>query len=119
MASWDAKSVELKSHHLSFSLGHEQTSQASLATLISMDRIVSTSDHLAHVVLVALCNDFDVQYRALDLLDKLEARIGDANSAKRKASGDLNVCIQCSEAFTEDENGPSVCWYHDGKRISF
>ncbi len=80
-----------------------------------MERIVGMSDRQAHVVLLALCDDFATRQRALSLLDNLETRELGANGMKRKAPDDELVCAQCSEIFLEEDNNSTACWYHDGK----
>lgn len=81
-----------------------------------MDKIVNTSDRLAHLVLVALCHDTEIHARALDLLVKLEQSELATNGTKRKAGDDgLLVCTQCDQTFMEEDNSETACNYHEGE----
>ena len=82
-----------------------------------MDQIVNTSDHFAHVVLIALCEDPEVLRKASPLVAQLEQRLPHSalNGTKRKADDSpLFVCTQCDQVFTEAENGPQACAFHEG-----
>ncbi|RSL64935.1 hypothetical protein CEP54_004460 [Fusarium duplospermum] len=34
---------------------------------------------------------------------------------KRKAAGELLLCVQCDQPFIEEENNRQACWYHWGE----
>ena len=82
-----------------------------------MERIINTSDHIAHVVLVALCNEPNTLARVLPLVNQLEERQrqGALNGTKRKADDvDLLVCSECGQFFVEGENNSGACAFHEG-----
>jgi len=86
-----------------------------------MDQIVNTSDHLAHVILIALCEDPATLAKALPLVGQLELRQlqGALNGTKRKADdAPLLVCRQCDQVFDEQQNADGACAYHEGTSTS-
>jgi len=81
-----------------------------------MDLIANASDRIAHVVLLALCEDPAILDHAVTLLQRLEEREANPNGAKRRAEdAQLLVCLHCEEPFIEAENSAMSCRYHEGK----
>src|SRR3569833_4472225 len=86
-----------------------------------MDRIIDTSDHFAHLVLISLCRDNGLfQQRAARLIQDLEARAAKDATVKRKAAADEpQICVECKAVFTESENVGEPCQFHEGQQIIY
>lgn len=83
-----------------------------------MDALSRASDHTVRAILTALCDDRSVRSKALAYLDKLEPQARTAATVlptrKRKAAHSLSICVQCEDAFDEDDNVSKDCKYHTG-----
>lgn len=64
-------------------------------------------------ILLALCDDRSTRALAENHYRALKAADNPSTGLKRKAT-DLFVCVQCDEAFTEESNTETSCWYHPG-----
>lgn len=88
-----------------------------------METIINAPDRLAHAVLVALCEDSATLTRALLAHAKLEPAYHAANTngtgSKRPAEEDVFICRQCNGPYTETQNKPTSCRYHDGAVLPF
>jgi hypothetical protein len=65
-------------------------------------------------ILLALCDDRSVRARAENHYRALKAADNPSTGLKRKAANDLFVCVQCDEAFTQEDNTETSCRYHPG-----
>ena len=72
-------------------------------------------EHQLRAILLALCDDPAVLKRALNHYSALKAADNPTTGLKRKAYNDLFVCVQCDEAFTNEDNTEESCRYHPGK----
>ncbi|KAH9895439.1 hypothetical protein F4778DRAFT_272472 [Xylariomycetidae sp. FL2044] len=89
-----------------------------------MEKIANAPDHIVRATLIALCNSTAMQEQAEAYIDKMTALAagpqrdatthGSARNRKRKAASEINICVQCLEAFHADDNEPKACLYHDG-----
>lgn len=81
-----------------------------------MEKISKAPDKLVRAVLIALCDDSDVERKAVEYLSSLTAWAGnaDSRSRKRKAESDIHICVQCKDAFYDDENVGKPCLFHGG-----
>ena len=88
-----------------------------------MQTIISCPDNVAHSVLIALCQDKIIREKAAGHVATLmEAGAGkplkgEAKDSKRKAE-EIEICIQCNEAFLESENSDDACTWHDGTSVA-
>lgn len=86
-----------------------------------MGSIMQISDHTAHLVLIALCEDGLVKRKALKLIEKNKDAQKKGNGTKRNGTKrkvrdeDLLVCEQCQSFYTEEENSDMACRFHDGE----
>ncbi|KAI8954489.1 hypothetical protein F4801DRAFT_533397 [Xylaria longipes] len=87
-----------------------------------MQRLSNIPEAKAKSILLALCSDnSQLERRALQFLDHIDARqhhvaAGDhQRGTKRKAGPPIKICVQCQDAFYEEENGDKACRYHDGE----
>ncbi|KAF4436083.1 hypothetical protein F53441_13331 [Fusarium austroafricanum] len=71
-------------------------------------------EHQVRSVLLALLDDPVVRHRALNHYHTLKAADNPATGLKRKAMNDLFVCVQCDQAFTQEDNTETSCRYHPG-----
>ncbi|KAI0204941.1 hypothetical protein F4808DRAFT_412654 [Astrocystis sublimbata] len=87
-----------------------------------MERISNTIEAKAKAILLGLCaHDQSLASHAAQLLDRIEARercntmttSNNQQGTKRKALP-LKICVQCQDAFCEEENHNKACRYHDG-----
>ncbi|KAM0292246.1 hypothetical protein ACHAO9_003219 [Fusarium lateritium] len=67
-------------------------------------------------ILLALCDSSSVRSRAENHYRALKAADNPSTGLKRKAANDLFVCVQCDEAFSQEDNTETSCWYHPGAR---
>ncbi|KAI0408734.1 hypothetical protein F4802DRAFT_363511 [Xylaria palmicola] len=85
-------------------------------------------------VLIALCQDTAQEIKAIDYYHKLnklrlaklqtkdesdenknnDDGVNDKRPNKRKAVSEVRLCLQCDQAFMEDDNPPDACQYHPG-----
>lgn len=65
-------------------------------------------------ILLALCDDRSTRALAENHYRALKAADNPSTGLKRKAADDLFVCVQCDEAFTQESNTETSCWYHPG-----
>jgi hypothetical protein len=72
------------------------------------------SEQQLRAILLALCDDSSVRALAENHYRALKAADDPSTGLKRKATDDLFVCVQCDEAFTEESNTETSCWYHLG-----
>ncbi|KAJ8131878.1 hypothetical protein O1611_g1742 [Lasiodiplodia mahajangana] len=80
------------------------------------DRLASMSEAKAKTILLALCSeDSALEQRALRFLSDIDALEGSKVGTKRKASSTIKICVQCQDAFYEEENNDKACRYHDGE----
>ncbi|WZH40510.1 uncharacterized protein QYS62_001443 [Fusarium acuminatum] len=70
------------------------------------------SEQQLRAILLALCDDSSVRALAENHYRALKAADDPSTGLKRKAADDLFVCVQCDEAFTEESNTETSCWYH-------
>lgn len=77
----------------------------------TLDELLNAPESQVRAVLRALCSDERVQRRALNHFDALLKGGGQ----KRKAAGELLLCVQCDQPFIEEENNTQACWYHWGE----
>lgn len=92
-----------------------------------MDGLKIASEHTVRAILIALCDDDEVQTKALNYLAQLEPQaitkartlpdkaLLAANGVKRKATSGLSICVQCESSFDEDDNKIKECSYHNGE----
>ncbi|KAL1855364.1 hypothetical protein Daus18300_011082 [Diaporthe australafricana] len=84
-----------------------------------MERILSAPDHHLRAVLLALCREPATELRIVKHLKALQdaAQTVPTNGKRKEHPDSLTfICIQCDKVFNEEENSPSSCLYHDGKR---
>ncbi|KAI1179981.1 hypothetical protein F4777DRAFT_530606 [Nemania sp. FL0916] len=107
---------------------------------VAVAKIENASEDTVRAVLLALCRDSNVGTVAMRYFAKVEgvsskrtkhdsnANIVDLTKSyareihadegeqnkKRKATSRIRVCIQCDEAFDNNENRPNACLYHPG-----
>lgn len=77
----------------------------------TLDEMLSAPEPQIRAVLRALCSDERVKRRALGHFDALLQ----GGSKKRKAAGELLICVQCDLPFMEEENDKKACSYHWGE----
>lgn len=86
-----------------------------------MEALLKTSDRNLRAILIALCDDSSVRRKAIEFFNNIqqfttrdEPETG--GSTKRKAEiVNIGICIQCRDAFDEDNNGREDCLYHPGR----
>lgn len=107
-----------------------------------LDDLAQAPEPLARAILLALCDDEQVEARALRYYERLlqfeaDAAQGAGNGAgtpavgdevrsptesnpkkRKKKTGDPRICVQCDCVFVEEENGYESCRYHAGKNAS-
>ncbi|KAJ3521682.1 hypothetical protein NM208_g13182 [Fusarium decemcellulare] len=81
----------------------------------TIDDMINAPEQQIRAILLALCEDQKVRRHALEHYEALQAAASSETSLKRKAKDDLFVCVQCGEAFTNDENHKEACCYHWGE----
>ncbi|RSL62588.1 hypothetical protein CEP51_013443 [Fusarium floridanum] len=81
----------------------------------TLDELLNAPESQIRSVLGALCSDGIVQRHALEHFDALKSEEGSSGGQKRKAAGELLICVQCDQPFTEEENDKKACWYHWGE----
>ncbi|KAM6537641.1 hypothetical protein FALCPG4_003552 [Fusarium falciforme] len=81
----------------------------------SLDELLNAPESQIRSVLRALCSDRTVQRHALEHFDALKEGSSGGGGQKRKAAGELLICVQCDQPFTEEENDKKACWYHWGE----
>ncbi|KAJ4320741.1 hypothetical protein N0V84_005681 [Fusarium piperis] len=85
----------------------------------TLDEMLNAPESQIRAVLRALCSDERVQRRALSHFDALlQGPLEDDGGGagrKRKAAGELLICVQCDLPFMEEENDRQACWYHWGE----
>ncbi|KAI1057560.1 hypothetical protein LB506_001054 [Fusarium annulatum] len=78
-----------------------------------LEDMLQAPDATVRAILRALCQDSGTQSRALSYFESLEAVNDSSDKGKRKAEDELNICVQCDEAFyTNDNNDKDACCYH-------
>lgn len=88
-----------------------------------MDRILTAPEPMIRAILVALCDDKDLQRRALDHLDgleRLDTTVRPRNISLRRKAGpepawQFSICMQCRQAFSQATNSSQACRYHGGE----
>ncbi|KAI1122576.1 hypothetical protein F5Y10DRAFT_71377 [Nemania abortiva] len=82
-----------------------------------MERLTNMSEAKAKSILLAFCSDDSaLERRALQFLDQLDSLEKSRTAGtKRKASSAIKICVQCQDAFDEDDNNDKACRYHDGE----
>ncbi|KAL2675384.1 hypothetical protein Neosp_011568 [[Neocosmospora] mangrovei] len=81
----------------------------------TLDELFNAPESQVRAVLRALCSDERVQRRALNHFDALlkgPIEVTVTAGQKRKAAGELLICVQCDQPFIEEENNKQACWYH-------
>jgi hypothetical protein len=84
-----------------------------------VERIVNAPDHVVRAILIAICNSIPQRSKTLEYLDKITnvesaSTASPKKSLKRKAKSEIKICVQCQDAFNEDENDDEACRYHPG-----
>ncbi|CAG9984471.1 unnamed protein product [Clonostachys byssicola] len=87
-----------------------------MASQTCREQVMCAPESLVKAVLLALCEDKNVEKIALARLDALTKSSGalQGPARKRKATNDLAVCAQCDKPFYKDDNQPKDCLYHPG-----
>lgn len=82
----------------------------------TLDQLMEAPHHHIRAILLALCNDIEVQQTALAHLQSLQDFDTDTSSKapKRKAMHEALVCGQCDEVFSDEDNNEGDCIYHPG-----
>ncbi|KAF7553798.1 hypothetical protein G7Z17_g3395 [Cylindrodendrum hubeiense] len=80
----------------------------------AIDQLVRAPEHQIRAILLALCDDGDVSRLALKHFAAVRSFDDEATGRKRKAVGDLFVCVQCDSPFSEEDNADGACQYHSG-----
>ncbi|GKT98447.1 hypothetical protein FLAG1_03944 [Fusarium langsethiae] len=79
----------------------------------TLEDLVQAPEHQIRAILRALCRDTDIRARALEH-DDLQAIDTPSDTKKRKAGDELCICVQCDEAFFNNDNTVTCC-YHWGE----
>lgn len=95
-----------------------------MAPLSDIDRLIQAPEPILRAVLLALCRDGKVLFKATQYMDQLAECVvvepkdaaKDSGSLKRKAATELRICVRC-EVFMEDDNSEDDCLYHPGERM--
>lgn len=94
----------------------QDTTKKDEMTKSTLDELLKAPEAQIRSVLRALCSDRTIQRHALEHFDALKSEEGSGGGGqKRKAAGDLLICVQCGQPFTEEENDRKACWYHWGE----
>lgn len=80
----------------------------------TLDRMMGAPEHQIRAILLALCDDRAVRQRALKHYAAVQSLNSEATGLKRKAAGDLCICVQCDSPFYKEDNVGRACRYHPG-----
>lgn len=80
----------------------------------ALDRMMGAPEHQIRAILLALCDDRAVRQRALKHYAAVQSLNSEATGLKRKAAGDLCICVQCDSPFYKEDNVRRACRYHPG-----
>ncbi|KAH6990974.1 hypothetical protein BKA56DRAFT_667489 [Ilyonectria sp. MPI-CAGE-AT-0026] len=78
----------------------------------ALDGMMGAPEHQIRAILLALCDDTAVRQRALKHYAALQSFNSEATGLKRKAAGDLCICVQCDSPFYKEDNVQRACRYH-------
>lgn len=85
-----------------------------------IEAIASADESTLRAVLRGVCADRDAQQlvgKHLYEITKLNAAKTEGSGLKRKATSTVHICIQCGQAFEEDDN-EKECRYHSGMMMA-
>lgn len=101
-------------------------SQSSNASISITSKIESAPEEFVRAVLIALCQNYSQERKAKEYFASLESKQAEDESGtkesqrnKRKRTSKIRICVQCKDAFKEEENEPEACPYHPGSSTLF
>lgn len=86
-----------------------------------IEAINSADESTLRTVVRGLCAEREVEQfvgKALHEVNKFKASEVESSSLKRKATSPVHICIQCGQAFEEEDN-KKECRYHTGIFAAF
>ncbi|CAH0055969.1 unnamed protein product [Clonostachys solani] len=88
-----------------------------MASAAFREQVLRAPESVVKQLLLALCEDKDVEKIALARLNAMPKSSGASQGSgrKRKATDDLAICVQCESPFYKDDNRPKDCLYHPGE----
>lgn len=77
--------------------------------------ILTAPDYHVRAALLSLCAETDIRPKIASRMLALRNADDATQALKRKSLKDLFICVQCEKPFSQEDNQPGACSYHDGR----